>query len=145
LGGAGSSTSNDAFKTAANSNFPKGAAAYFSIPAQCSATVTNNCYTSFGGVNSGTALPPNHISRNSFNLPIYKDVDLTVAKTFGIPKAPVLGENANVQLRMDFYNLFNNLNLNPNSISNNVGASNFGTITNALAARVITLGARFSF
>ena len=145
LGGAGSSTSNDAFKTAANSNFPRGAAAYFSIPVQCSATVTNNCYTSFGGGNSGTALPPNHISRNSFNLPIYKDLDLTVAKAFGLPKAPVLGENANIQLRLDFYNLFNNLNLNPNSISNNVGAANFGTITNALAARVITLGARFSF
>lgn len=145
LGGAGTSTSNDAFKTAANSNFPKGAAAYFSIPAQCSATVTTNCYNTFGGAASGTALPPNHISRNSFNMPGYKDVDLTLTKAFGLPKAPVLGENANVELRFDAYNLFNNLNLNPNSIVNNVAASNFGTITNALSGRVITLGARFSF
>ena len=70
---------------------------------------------------------------------------MTVGKAFGLPKAPVLGENANIELRIDFYNLFNNLNLNPNSISNNVASTNFGTITNALAARVITLGARFSF
>ena len=146
LGGAGGSTSTDAFKTPANSNFPKGGAAYFSIPAPCSATVTNNCYTSFGGSTSGTALPPiPGVRRNSFNLAGYKDLDLTLAKAFGLPKAPVLGENAKIELRIDAYNLFNNLNLNPNSISNNVASSNFGTITNALAARVITLGARFSF
>lgn len=145
LGGAGNSTSIDAFKRVANSNFPKGAAAYFSIPMQCSATVTTNCYTTFGGPASGTALPPLHISRNSFNMPGYKDVDLSLAKAFGLPHAPVLGENANVELRIDAYNLFNNLNLNPNSISNNVASSNFGTITNALAARVVTLGLRFSF
>jgi multidrug efflux pump subunit AcrB len=72
-------------------------------------------------------------------------LDLTLAKAFGLPKAPVLGENAKIELRVDAYNLFNNLNLNPNQISNNIGSSNFGTITGALAARVVTLGARFSF
>lgn len=146
LGGAGTSTGIDAFKTVANSNFPKGGAAYFSVPAPCSATQQNNCYTSFGGSAFGTALPPiPAVRRNSFNLPGYKDVDLSLAKAFILPKAPVLGENAKIELRIDAYNLFNNLNLNPNSISNNVGAGNFGTITNALAARVVTLGARFSF
>jgi Carboxypeptidase regulatory-like domain/TonB dependent receptor len=153
LGGAGNSTSIDAFKTVANSNFPKGALTYFSIPLQCSATVTNNCYTSFGGGASGTALPPiPGVHRNSLNLPGYKDVDLTLAKAFGLPHAPVLGEHAKIELRMDLYNLFNNLNLDPSRISNNTGLplpnspnTNFGTITGALAARVITLGARFSF
>jgi hypothetical protein len=72
-------------------------------------------------------------------------VDLTLANAFGLPKAPVLGENARIELRIDAYNLFNNLNLNPNAIVNNIAASNFGTITAALSARVITLGARFSF
>ena len=67
---------------------------------------------------------------------------MTLAKAFGLPKAPVLGENARIELRVDAYNLFNNLNLNPNQISNNIGSSNFGTITGALAGRVITLGAR---
>jgi len=140
LGGAGGSTSNDAFKTVANSNFPKGTnpltpggTAYFSP-------------TTYPAGMFGATLPPNPgVHRNSLNLPGYKGVDLTLSKGFGLPKAPVLGENARIELRMDVYNLFNNLNLNPNSISNNIGAGNFGTITNALAARVVTLGARFSF
>jgi hypothetical protein len=136
LGGAGNSTSNDAFKTVANSNFPNGGSAYFSTPT----------YTPFGGTSSGTALPQSPgVHRNSLNLPGYKDVDLTLAKAFGLPKAPVLGEDAKVELRVDAYNLFNNLNLNPNQISNNIGSSDFGTITGGLAGRVVTLGARFSF
>ena len=50
-----------------------------------------------------------------------------------------------IELRIDTYNLFNNLNLNPNQIVNNIGAGNFGTITGGLSGRVITLGGRFSF
>jgi len=132
LGGAGGSTSNSAFKTVAKSNFPNGGAAYFS-PAT---------YAAF----SGTSLPPSPgVHRNSFNLPGYKNVDLTLAKAFGLPKAPVLGESARLELRVDAYNLFNNLNLDPNRLSNNIGASDFGTIAAGLASRVVTLGARFSF
>jgi hypothetical protein len=133
LGGAGSSTSNGAFETVANSNFPNGGAAYFSP-------------TNYPAGLFGANLPPGPgVARNSLNLPGYKAVDATLSKAFGIPKMPVLGENARIELRVDAYNLFNNLNLNPTAISNNIAASNFGTITNALAARVITLGARFSF
>jgi hypothetical protein len=143
LGGAGTSTSNDAFKTEANSNFPKGTSsltpggtAYFSTPT----------YTAYSSTNYGNALPqPPGVRRNSLNLPGYKDVDLTLAKAFGLPTLPGLGENARFEFRLDAYNLFNNLNLNPNSISNNIGNPNFGTITTALSGRVITLGARFSF
>jgi hypothetical protein len=132
LGGAGTSTSNSSFMTVANSNFPNGGAAYFSP-------------TTYAGF-MGTALPPAPgVHRNSLNLPGYKAVDLTLAKAFGLPKAPVLGENARIEFRVDAYNLFNNLNLNPNQISNNIGSSNFGTITGALAGRVVTLGARFNF
>jgi hypothetical protein len=72
-------------------------------------------------------------------------VDLTISKGFGLPKMPVLGENARFELRMDAFNVFNNLNLNTNQISNNIGNHNFGTISGALAARVLSLGARFSF
>jgi hypothetical protein len=132
LGGAGQSTSNSAFETVANSNFPNGGAAYFSPTAYPASLATT--------------LPPSPgVQRNSLNLPGYKGVDMTLAKAFGLPKARVLGENARIELRVDAYNLFNNLNLNPNMISNNTGSSNFGTITGALAGRVITLGARFSF
>jgi hypothetical protein len=138
LGGEGHSTSNSAFETVANSNFPNGGNAYFSAPP--------SSYTAFSGNNSGTALPAAPaVHRNSLNLPGYKALDLTLAKGFGLPKARVLGENARIELRVDAYNLFNNLNLNPNQISNNVNAGNFGTISGALAGRVIALGARFSF
>ncbi len=136
LGGAGSSTSNSAYETVANSNFPNGGAAYFSTPT----------YTPYNGSASGSALPQSPgVRRNSLTLPGYKDLDLTLVKAFGLPKAPVLGEDAKIEVRLDAYNVFNNLNFNPSQISNNVGSSNFGTITGALAARVVTLGARFSF
>jgi hypothetical protein len=151
LGGAGSSTSNDQFKT--GSNYTKGAEAYFAFPS----------YTPFGGGNSGTALPQTGIRRNSFTGPGYRDVDMTLAKAFGLPKAPVLGENARVEFRINAYNLFNNLNFKPDSISRNIGCQanttncvappgspgisnpSFGRAQSALAARVVTLGARFSF
>ncbi|MGB8476019.1 MAG: carboxypeptidase-like regulatory domain-containing protein [Candidatus Acidiferrum sp.] len=133
LGGAGTSTSNDQFKT--GSNYPSGGAAYFSTPT----------YTAYSGTNYGTALPQTGIRRNSFTGPGYRDVDMTLAKSFGLPNMPVLGENAKFEFRMDVYNLFNNLNFNPTSISNNIANSNFGEATSALGARVVTLGARFSF
>jgi len=134
LGGAGNSTSNDAFKTGAN--YPNGGAAYFSVPT----------YTAFGGTTFGNALPQAPgVARNSLNGPGYRDVDLTLAKAFGLPKMPVLGENAKFEFRMDAYNLFNNLNFNPGSISNNIANANFGQATQAFAGRIITLGARFSF
>src|SRR6266404_1362443 len=133
LGGGGGSTSNDAFKTVANSNFPNGGPAYFSPTPP---------YPAFFGT---TLPPPPGVHRNSLNLPGYRDLDLTLAKGFGLPKVPVLGENARIELRMDTYSLFHNLNLTPEAISNHTQTSNFGTITNALAARVVTLGARFSF
>lgn len=39
----------------------------------------------------------------------------------------VLGENAKINLRANFYNIFNELNLNPTSISNNIS---FDGVTN---------------
>jgi hypothetical protein len=136
LGGAGTSTSSDAFKTEANSNFPKGGTAYFSTPT----------YTAFTGTASGTALPQSPgVARNTLTMPGYRDLDLTLSKAFGLPKMPVLGESARFELRMDVFNVFNNMNLDPNRISNNIGNSDFGTIAASLASRVVVLGARFSF
>lgn len=133
LGGAGTSTSNGAFET--GSNYPKGGAAYFSTPT----------YTAFGGSTFGSALPQTGLRRNLLNGPGYRDFDMTLAKAFGLPYIPVLGEHAKIEFRMDAYNLFNTLNLNPTSISNNIANANFGQATSALGARTITLSARFSF
>jgi hypothetical protein len=136
LGGAGNSTSNKAYETVAGSNFPLGGATYFSTTPP----------PTFTGTASGTALPPNPgVARNSLTMPGYRDVDLTLSKGFGLPKMPVLGENAKIELRMDAFNVFNNLNLNENNIANNIGSSNFGTISAGLAGRVLSIGARFSF
>ncbi|MBV8071299.1 MAG: TonB-dependent receptor [Acidobacteriaceae bacterium] len=133
LGGAGSSTSNDQFKT--GSNYPKGGSAYFLVPAY---TPYNTGY--------GSALPQSPgVARNSLTGPYYRDVDLTLMKGFGLPKMPVLGENARIEIRVDAYNIFNLLNFNPTSISNNIAASNFGQATSALASRVVTIGGRFVF
>jgi hypothetical protein len=134
LGGAGTSTSNDQFKT--GSNYPKGGAAYFSTPT----------YTAYSGTSSGSALPQAPgVRRNALTGPGYKDVDFTLAKGFGFPRMPGLGEGARLEIRLDAYNLFNNLNFDPTQISNNIANANFGQDTAALGARTVTLGARFSF
>lgn len=134
LGGAGTSTSNDQFKT--GSNYPNGGAAYFSTPA----------YTAFSGSTFGNALPQAPgVERNSLNGPGYRDVDMTITKAFGFPSNRVLGEGARLELRLDAFNVFNNLNFNPLDISNNIANANFGADTAALAGRVVTVGARFSF
>ena len=136
LGGAGASTSNDAFKGPTSSNFPAGGSAYFALPA----------YTAYSGTDFGTSIPqPPGVQRNSLNLPGYRDVDASIVKGFGLPNNRVLGEGARIELRLDAYNVFNNLNFNPNEISNNLANSNFGTISGALSGRTVTLGARFSF
>jgi hypothetical protein len=134
LGGAGTDRSNNQFKT--GSNYSRGGAAYFSTPA----------YTAFSGTDYGPALPQAPgVRRNSLTGPGYKDVDMTLTKAFGLPTMPVLGENARLEFRADAYNLFNNLNLNPTSISNNIANANFGAATSALGARTVSLTARFSF
>jgi carboxypeptidase family protein/TonB-dependent receptor-like protein len=134
LGGAGTSTSNDQFKT--GSNYPKGGTAYFATPT----------YTAYGGTKYGNALPQSPgIDRNSLNGPQYRDVDMSISKAFGLPNNRVLGESARIELRLDAFNVFNNLNFNPNNISTNIANSNFGQATAALGARVISLTGRFSF
>jgi hypothetical protein len=140
LGGAGSSTSNDQFKTGSNyplaATSPIKAGEYFSTPT----------YTAYGGTTYGSALPQAPgVKRNSLNGPGYRDIDMTLAKSFGLPNMPVLGENAKFEFRADIYNLFNNLNFNPTSISNNIANTNFGQATSALGARTVTMSARFSF
>jgi len=128
LGGAGHDTSNHAYEY--GTNFPNGGKAYFAAP-----VISSDGFT--------PALPG--VKRNSLTMAGYKDVDMTLAKSFGLPNAPVLGEAAKLEFRLDIYNLFNNVNLNPGTIQTDVNSGRFGQETSALGARVMTLGARFSF
>ncbi|MFZ1941374.1 MAG: carboxypeptidase regulatory-like domain-containing protein [Terracidiphilus sp.] len=160
LGGAGSSTSNDAFKT--GSNFPgyQGTApilattstgtdnnlfsnALFSIP-DFSAAITDG-QAPFPATSSTTYIPAPGIDRNVFPGPGYRDVDMTFGKAFGLPKMRVLGENANLEIKANLLNIFNLLNINPDTINSNIDARYLGQATGALGARVVDFQARFSF
>jgi Carboxypeptidase regulatory-like domain len=89
--------------------------------------------------------------RNSFRGPGYFDVDATLSKSFGLPNLKLIGENAKIEFRANFYNLFNKLNLNGNTLQFTGGIqadpnnAHFGESETALGARVIELQARFSF
>lgn len=143
LGGAGHDTSNDAYKSGPkvgdglNKNFPNGGLAYFSKPALTAGSV-------FPATGGAPAQRPG-VARNSLTGPGYRDVDATVSKSFGLPRIKGLGEGAAFQIRADAFNLFNNLNFNPTSISNDITTSNFGQAQSALGSRTVTLQARFSF
>jgi hypothetical protein len=145
LGGAGHNTSNSAFKSGPgvgsgiNSNFPNAAKsgnafAYFTPP-------SFTLGPAFPATGAAIPQPPG-IGRNSMRGPRYKDVDATITKTFGLPK---LREGAGLQFRADAFNLFNFLNFNPGSISNNITAPNFGQAQAALGGRIVTLQASFNF
>jgi hypothetical protein len=83
------------------------------------------------------------IARNSFTGPGYFDVDATLSKSFGLPKMRVLGEGAKLEFRVNFYNLFNKLNLT--NIQTDILNTHFGEAQNALGSRTIEMQARFSF
>ncbi len=91
---------------------------------------------------------PPGIGRNSFRGPRFGAVDFSFAKSTGLPSIPGLGENAKLELRMNCFNCFNNL--NPASFSFDspgVFAEDpaFGLSPGVLAGRVIEFQARFSF
>jgi len=156
-GGGGHSTSNDAFKSGPgvgngkNKNFPDiltdvvtGTASYSNKYFEMQDYSAALAGSSFPGTSAGAAPVPG-LARNSFAGPGYKNVDLSLSKGFGLPKFPVLGENAKLEIRADAFNLFNFLNFSPSSVSNNITASNFGQASTALGARTIDMQVRFSF
>ena len=57
----------------------------------------------------------------------------------------MLGENAVLELRVDAFNVFNAVNLNPASIDTNIQDSTIGQASSAMSARIVDMQARFSF
>jgi hypothetical protein len=126
-GGAGTDTSNNAFIT--GSNFPGGGTAFFSTLGA----------TGFGA--SAGLLPA--IGRNSFRGPRYFDVDMALSKKFGL-----FGEGRFLEVKANFFNVFNILNLQPfnfASPSTTVTNSLFGRAEKGLAGRVIEFQGRIQF
>ena len=96
--------------------------------------------------NPFTNLPA--IGRNRLRGPRYFDTDLAISKRFGLSGYGFLGDNANIDVRFNFFNIFNNLNLTPfNALtaSTRVNDPNFGRATTALAGRTGEFQIRFSF
>jgi hypothetical protein len=130
FGGAGTDSSNDAFIT--GSNFPGGGRAFFSDLGA----------TGFGA--AAGRLPG--VGRNSFRGPRYFDVDMSLAKRFGLPKS--LGEGTFLEVKANFFNVFNILNLQPfgfNSPSTDINSTLFGRAERGLAGRVVELQGRLNF
>ena len=140
LGGALDDHSTDTFKNP-NGLFPNGGAAYFTPPAYTPgpdyATVAANPAA------AGPIPGAPGIGRNAFRGPRYFDVDATLSKAFGLPRMRVLGENAKIEFRANFFNLFNKLNLY--NINTDINSTNFGAAQDALGSRTIEMQARFSF
>jgi carboxypeptidase family protein/TonB-dependent receptor-like protein len=125
FGGALDDSSDNAF-TRVGGNFPGGGAKFFDT----------------------TTVGPPGIGRNSFRGPKYSAVDLSIAKQTRFGRIRGLGEGANLELRANFFNAFNQLNLQPLQFFDAgtiVTDPNFGRSLNGLAGRVIELQARFSF
>ena len=124
FGGALDDTNNDAF-IRPGGNFPGGGLLYFD---------PNNP--------NGLLLPG--IGRNSFRGPRYFAVDFSLAKRTGMPK--LFGEGAFLEVKANFFNAFNQLNLAPlEFFSPNVDSRDFGRAQSALAGRVVEFQARFNF
>ena len=148
-GTGGKSSSNNAFKTGSNFTNPGTANTgtnndqfmnnYFTVPNYANAIADAN------GSFATAFIPPPGIGRNAFPGPIYRDVDMNLAKAFGLPRIPGVGENAKIEIQANFLNIFNTLNINPTSISNNIANSGLGQAGSALGSRIITFQARFSF
>jgi hypothetical protein len=131
FGGQPDSNSNDNFLRPGGI-FPGGGSAFFST------TLNGNDFFS----------NPPGIGRNVFRGPRYFNVDMSISKRFGVPGFGVLGEAPNLDLRFNFFNIFNIRNLAPfqsQSDSTRVDNPRFGEPTGVLAGRVVEFQARFSF
>ena len=141
LGKAGANHSNSAFLTP-NGNFA-GIVTGTSCPAGGGPTTAGFAgYPYFDACSQG----PPFIHRNTFRGPRYQSFDMGFGKSTPIPFFK--GESAKLDLRADFFNLFNKLNLLPfgkNDSSTAINSSTFGQASGALAGRVIAIQARLVF
>jgi hypothetical protein len=139
-GGATNRTGNNVFETPFG-NFPK------------NANGMENYFATYSAAQlaAGIPPPPTNIHRDMFRGPRYFGNDAQLAKAFGLPKLPVLGENAKLDLQANFYNLLNKENLQNIGAANmqdsfeTIGGPQFGVSQGGLAGRIIELQARFSF
>jgi hypothetical protein len=78
--------------------------------------------------------------RNLFRSPGYLNVDSSMIKNNNLP---FFGERVKLQLRFEFFNVLNRVNLG--GVDNNMFSSTFGKVTGVRDPRTIQLGARLAF
>ena len=137
LGNAGSDFSTDIFKKV-NGNFP-------GIVPGGNCTAANGPIAGTPYFDVCTTGPP-FIHRNSFRGPRYQTFDMSFSKSTPVPFFK--GESAKLDLRANFFNLFNKLNLIPfarNANNVSINDPHFGQASGALAGRVIEFQTRLTF
>ncbi|HEX7295939.1 MAG TPA: hypothetical protein VF251_09330 [Pyrinomonadaceae bacterium] len=73
---------------------------------------------------------------------------MSLVKHIALSKIGPLGEAANLELRANFFNIFNQLNLRPFNFGSDptrIDNANFGRALEGLAGRVIEFQGRFRF
>jgi Carboxypeptidase regulatory-like domain/TonB dependent receptor len=127
-----------------NTSHPNGGVDYFNVtpPGPCP-NFPVDCITA--RVRGG-----NGIGRNRFRGPFYHQIDMTLGKHTMLPGFLHLGEAAALDLRANFFNIFNMLNLPPfqtggQSNTDFTNTGDFGRATQGLAGRVIEFQIRLSF
>ncbi|MGI8788457.1 MAG: TonB-dependent receptor domain-containing protein [Pyrinomonadaceae bacterium] len=154
LGSAGNSSSNDTFLNG-NGNFTGSfiqGANCINAPGGCNQIFLTTLNKNANGDATFLLNPPG-IGRNGFRGPRYSNVDLTFGKRFSLPKGLRLSEATGLDLKVNLFNAFNQLNLsNFGFASDSTRINNgdnpnpsFGRATSGLAGRVVELQARFSF
>jgi len=135
FGGVGQDSSDEAFMTGSNTQ-------NCFIRAPDGRIIGNRCFRL--DAPRPTDLPG--VGRNSFRGPRYFNVDMSLGKRFGMPRA--LGERTFLEVKANLFNAFNLLNLQSfgfNSPSTTVNNPNFGRAERGLAGRVVELQGRLSF
>lgn len=103
----------------------------------------NNVFTTAFPFNANPLSYPPGVGRNTFNGPKYFVTDVSLGKRFGL-----WSETSGLDLKFNFFNVFNQLNFAPfgsNSNPTRVNNPGFGIPTNGLSGRVGEFQARFSF
>jgi len=83
--------------------------------------------------------PFGNAGRNIARGPAFNQLDFAANKSFRLPF-----ENARLQFRAEFFNIFNHTNFIPPNSNLSSGAS-FGRITNAYDPRLIQFGLKLSY
>lgn len=154
FGGNGNSSSNSTFLTG-NGNFTGSfipGVNCINTPGGCNRIFLTTLNRNAAG-DANFLLNPPGIGRNVFRGPRYFNLDMSLSKRFGLPKGLRFNEDTGLDLRVNFFNILNKLNLGnfgfaSDSTRINNGDQpnpNFGRATFGLSGRVVELQARFSF